>query len=206
MPVTSINLIADDLNFDSGLAATVVYAIVFIDLVAGGEGFEPPHQSSWCFDGPGFHFGRLCIAGRGGQFQGKAGRTARKAGRPPAATARASGTAVAKTPRWARMTAASTPTPTKKAGRRATSRSSPPTATARASGTDFGETVSDEQMQQFVDSLWKRQREYEDEFLARSDRQYAQDSYDNLVGVLSRVTGRLDAAQKTPLREALYLR
>lgn len=67
---------------------------------------------------------------------------------------------------------------------------------------DFGETVSDEQMQQFVDSFWERQREYEAEFLPRSDEQYAQDSYDNLVRVLSRVTGRLDAAQKSRLRGA----
>ena len=67
---------------------------------------------------------------------------------------------------------------------------------------DFGESVSDEQMQQFVDNLWERQREYEQEFLPRSDEQYAQDSYDNVVRVLSRVTGRLDAAQKSRLREA----
>ena len=40
---------------------------------------------------------------------------------------------------------------------------------------DFGATVSDGQMEEFIDNLWEKQREYEDEFLSRSDQEYVDD-------------------------------
>jgi hypothetical protein len=67
---------------------------------------------------------------------------------------------------------------------------------------DFGATVSDAQMAEFTANLWKRQREYEEEFLARSDEQYRQDSFDHLTDVLGRFVGRLDREQKQRLRAA----
>ncbi|MBT8040584.1 MAG: hypothetical protein HKO85_03445 [Xanthomonadales bacterium] len=69
-------------------------------------------------------------------------------------------------------------------------------------GLAFGEDMSDEQMQEFVDSLWERQSEYEQEFLDRSDARYAEDDYDKLKGLLTRFMGRLSSTQKEALREA----
>ena len=67
---------------------------------------------------------------------------------------------------------------------------------------EFGEKVSDEQMQEFVDSLWSRQREYEEEFLGRSDAEYAKDDFENLSDLLKRFLGRLSDEQRAVLREA----
>lgn len=67
---------------------------------------------------------------------------------------------------------------------------------------EFGEEVSDEQMQEFVDSLWSRQREYEEEFLERDDAEYAKDDYENLSDFLKRFLGRLSDEQRAVLREA----
>jgi len=69
-------------------------------------------------------------------------------------------------------------------------------------GLQFGGTLSDAQIQEFVDSLWERQREYEEEFLRRTEEEYVSDNYDNLKDFLSKFTGRLSAAQKDLLREA----
>lgn len=67
---------------------------------------------------------------------------------------------------------------------------------------DFGATLSDEQMAEFAASLWERQREYEREFLGRSETEYRRDSYENLAGLLSRFTGSLEPAQEQRLRLA----
>jgi hypothetical protein len=67
---------------------------------------------------------------------------------------------------------------------------------------EFGEKVSDEQMQEFVDSLWSRQREYEEEFLQRSDTEYAEDDFENLSDFLKRFLGRLSDEQRAELLEA----
>lgn len=71
-----------------------------------------------------------------------------------------------------------------------------------SAGLAFGEDMSDEQMQEFVDSLWQRQREYEEEFLDRNDEQYAEDDYDKLKDLLQRFMGRLSSDQKRILRRA----
>lgn len=67
---------------------------------------------------------------------------------------------------------------------------------------EFGVEISDEQVREFMDSLWERQEEYEEEFLGRSDAEYAEDDYENLTDFLERFTGRLSAGQRAVLREA----
>jgi hypothetical protein len=66
---------------------------------------------------------------------------------------------------------------------------------------EFGTQISDEQVEEFVVSLWERQEEME-EFSARSDAEYADDDYDSLVETLERFLGRLNKEQKAILREA----
>jgi len=67
---------------------------------------------------------------------------------------------------------------------------------------EFGAQVSDEQVEEFVASLWERQEEMEKEFSARSDAEYGDDDYDSLVETLERFLGRLSNEQKATLREA----
>ena len=67
---------------------------------------------------------------------------------------------------------------------------------------EFGADVSDGQMQEFIDSLWEEQREYEKEYAERTDEEYADDDYDNISDFLERFLGRLTAKQKTVIREA----
>ena len=67
---------------------------------------------------------------------------------------------------------------------------------------EFGAEVSDEQVDEFVASLWERQRELEQEFLERSDAKYARDDFDNLANLLERFLGRLSKEQQAALREA----
>lgn len=69
-------------------------------------------------------------------------------------------------------------------------------------GLQFGEALSDEQMQEFIDSLWERQREYEEEFLDRTDEEYTRDNYDNLKNIIVKFIGRLSSEQKDLLRAA----
>jgi len=67
---------------------------------------------------------------------------------------------------------------------------------------EFGAEVSDEQVEEFIANLWERQRELEEEFLERSDAEYAEDDFDNLHDFLKRFLGRLNAEQQAVLREA----
>ena len=66
---------------------------------------------------------------------------------------------------------------------------------------DFGATLSDAQMAEFVASLRERQREYESELLGRSEEEYRRDSYDGLADFLSRFTGPLEPGQEQRLRK-----
>jgi hypothetical protein len=67
---------------------------------------------------------------------------------------------------------------------------------------EFSSTLSDEQMAEFGTSLWERQREYEKEFLGRSEKTYRRDSYDELADLLRRFTGPLEPVQERRLRRA----
>lgn len=67
---------------------------------------------------------------------------------------------------------------------------------------DFGATMNDAQVEELVGSLWERQREYEEEFLPRSDAQYREENFENLEDFLERFTGRLQEPQKQRLQDA----
>ena len=67
---------------------------------------------------------------------------------------------------------------------------------------EFGTQVSDEQVEEFVVSLWERHEEMEEELRARSYAEYTDDDYDSLVETLQRFLGRLSRQQKAILREA----
>ncbi|MBT8069401.1 MAG: hypothetical protein KJO80_03105 [Gammaproteobacteria bacterium] len=67
---------------------------------------------------------------------------------------------------------------------------------------EFGTQVSDEQVEEFVVSLWERHEEMEEELRARSYAEYTDDDYDSLVETLQRFLGRLSVEQKAILREA----
>ncbi len=69
-------------------------------------------------------------------------------------------------------------------------------------GLQFGDTLSDDQMQEFIDSLWERQREYEEEFLDRTNEEYTRDNYDNLKNIIVKLIGKISPAQKSLLRTA----
>jgi len=67
---------------------------------------------------------------------------------------------------------------------------------------DFGDSMSAAQMSEFTTSLWQRQREFEEELLARSDEQYRRDGYEGLADFLQPLLGRLSPAQEERLRAA----
>ena len=66
----------------------------------------------------------------------------------------------------------------------------------------LGATLSDEQVQEFLDVLNERQEEYEEEYLERSEREYREDSYEALVDNMQDYLGRLTEAQRERLRAA----
>jgi len=67
---------------------------------------------------------------------------------------------------------------------------------------EFGDSMSEAQITEFTASLWQRQREFEEELLARDDEQYRRDGYDGLVDFLQPLLGRLSPAQEARLRAA----
>ena len=66
----------------------------------------------------------------------------------------------------------------------------------------LGEELSDEQMAEFIDKLWEKQAEYEEEYLTRSDQEFREETYDNLKDSVQDYLGRLDWDQRTMLDEA----
>ncbi|MBT8064882.1 MAG: hypothetical protein KJN94_07665 [Gammaproteobacteria bacterium] len=67
---------------------------------------------------------------------------------------------------------------------------------------DFGDSVTDEQVAQFMRRIWERQAEYESQYLERSDAEYEEDNADYLVESFNRLLGRLNDEQKAQLRSA----
>ncbi len=67
---------------------------------------------------------------------------------------------------------------------------------------EMGEQLSDAQMAEFLDSLWDRQADLEEEFLERDGAAYSEQTYENLAKNLRDFLGRLTAEQKLPLQEA----
>lgn len=66
----------------------------------------------------------------------------------------------------------------------------------------LGERLTDDQVQEFLASLWEQQEEFEKKYLKRSDREYRRDSYDNLLDNVQDYLGRLDKSQKLVLEGA----
>lgn len=66
----------------------------------------------------------------------------------------------------------------------------------------LGEELSDEQIDQFVEKLWDKQREYEEEYLPRSIEQYHEEAYENLLDSTQDFLGRLDWGQRGILESA----
>ncbi len=66
----------------------------------------------------------------------------------------------------------------------------------------LGETLSDEQMAQFMEELREKQLEYEDEYLTRDDDKYHEEAYDNLKDSVQDFMGRLDWGQRSVLETA----
>jgi len=66
-------------------------------------------------------------------------------------------------------------------------------------GLEFGEQLSEAQMQEFVDSLWERQRDFEEEYLDRTDEEYIEDNAEELADFLKKLLGRLSVDQKDRL-------
>lgn len=66
----------------------------------------------------------------------------------------------------------------------------------------LGEALSDEQMAEFLHNLRERQEEYEEEYLGRSDEEYAEEAYENLRDAMQDYLGRLDWGQRSILEEA----
>ena len=69
---------------------------------------------------------------------------------------------------------------------------------------DFGATVSDEQINEFLKTLHEQQEEQERDAAKLSDADYAEDDYENLASVMKRFLGRLKPEQKAILHEAAY--
>jgi hypothetical protein len=66
----------------------------------------------------------------------------------------------------------------------------------------FGATLSDEQLAEFMESVWEEHREYEEEFLGRTDEEYVEENAENLEELLERFTGRLNNEQEAILLQA----
>ena len=66
----------------------------------------------------------------------------------------------------------------------------------------LGTTLSDEQVEEFLSALDKRQRKYERKYLPRDDEKYHREATENLRDNLEDYLGRLDSAQRATVREA----
>jgi hypothetical protein len=64
-------------------------------------------------------------------------------------------------------------------------------------------TMSDTQVQEFAANMEKRNRDLEDELLARDDREYREEAYDEMTGRLSNWLGRLEPEQRQSIRQAV---
>ncbi len=67
---------------------------------------------------------------------------------------------------------------------------------------ELSDTIDDAQMQEFINNLWKRQQELEQEYLLRTDLEYTEDSYERLLKYVSRFMGKLSDAQDKRLYQA----
>jgi len=66
----------------------------------------------------------------------------------------------------------------------------------------LGASLTDAQVEEFLRNLEERQQEYEEKYLSRSDEEYREEMYDNLLDRAQDYLGRLDREQKAALRAA----
>jgi len=66
----------------------------------------------------------------------------------------------------------------------------------------FSESLSDEQLTEFIESVWEEHREYEEEYLSRTDQEYIEENAENLEDFLEEYTGRLNDEQEAALFRA----
>jgi len=66
----------------------------------------------------------------------------------------------------------------------------------------LGASLTDEQVEEFLQNLEERQQKYEEKYLSRSDEEYREEMYDNLLDRAQDYLGRLDREQKAALRAA----
>jgi hypothetical protein len=65
---------------------------------------------------------------------------------------------------------------------------------------DLGAQLSDEQVAGMMDALWKEQKKFEEKYLKRSDEEFYEHSYNNLVGNAQQYLGTLTDEQRALLR------
>jgi hypothetical protein len=65
---------------------------------------------------------------------------------------------------------------------------------------DLGAQLSDEQVAKFMEVLWEEQKEFEDKYLKRTEDEFYEDSYDNLVDNAKEYLGALTDEQHALLR------
>lgn len=66
----------------------------------------------------------------------------------------------------------------------------------------LGASLDDEQMDSFMATLWEQQHEYEEKYLERSEKEFFEDSYDNLVDSTQDYLGKLSTTQRDLLLES----
>ncbi|MEM1403864.1 MAG: DUF6279 family lipoprotein [Pseudomonadota bacterium] len=67
----------------------------------------------------------------------------------------------------------------------------------------LGNTLSEDQIAEFVESLDDRQEEYEEKYLPRSDKEYREEAQESMEDSLEDFVGRLRRDQKDRLQEAV---
>ena len=66
----------------------------------------------------------------------------------------------------------------------------------------LGGQLSDEQMDDFIAVLWEKQAEFEEKYLERSDEEFYEESYENLVDNAQEYLGTLSREQRAQLEAA----
>lgn len=66
----------------------------------------------------------------------------------------------------------------------------------------LGDSLTERQVQAFLEELAERQQDLEEEYLERSDPEFRDETYDNLEDNLEDWLGRLDSTQRDRLRQA----
>lgn len=67
---------------------------------------------------------------------------------------------------------------------------------------DLGARLSDEQIAAFLEALWEQQREFEEEYLERTEAEFYEDNYDNTLDTFQDYIGKLSDVQRQWVRES----